>query len=102
MQRVAVGIEQVTLDQALYGSRFLQEFRQIEHHIVGILCDLHYAMKHQKKELPVAVTKEIMAEIYRDVPDTSGRNIRDAIILREYDQALQHTRSVFRHFELMP
>lgn len=99
MQRLAVGIEQVTLDQALYQSTFLLEFRTIETHIVKILCELHYAMVHQELTPSVAVTKEIMGIEYRDLEGESARTMRDTIIVRDYDQALTSLRDMFVEFE---
>ncbi|XP_066954383.1 uncharacterized protein [Macrobrachium rosenbergii] len=99
MQRLAVGIEQVTLDQALYRGTFLEEFRRIENQIVAILCQLHYAMVHQQLSPSVVVTKEIMAETYRDLESESARKMRDTIIVREYDNALIHLKNIFTEFE---
>ncbi|XP_037790923.1 uncharacterized protein LOC119586287 isoform X3 [Penaeus monodon] len=99
MQRLAVGIEQVTLDQALYQGSFLQQFRIIENHIVSILCQLHYAMVHRNLSPSVSVTKEIMGEEYRDLEGESSRNMRDAVIVREYDAALMHLKEVFSEFD---
>lgn len=98
MQRLAVGIEQVTLDQALYQGSFLQQFRIIENHIVTILCQLHYAMVHRNLSPSVSVTKEIMGEEYRDLEGESSRNMRDAVIVREYDAGLMHLKEVFSEF----
>lgn len=99
MQRVAVGIEQVTLDQALYQGDLLQDFRTIETHIVKILCQLHYAMVHQELEPPVNVTKVIMSENYRDLEGTSQRSARDSIIVREYNSAIDQLKDIFIKFE---
>ncbi|XP_064109257.1 vitellogenin-2-like [Macrobrachium nipponense] len=99
MQRLAVGIEQVTLDQALYRGTFLEEFRRIENQIVAILCQLHYAMVHQQLSPSVVVTKEIMAETYRDLESEGARKMRDTIIVREYDNALTHLKNIFTEFE---
>lgn len=102
MQRLAVGIEQVTLDQALYQGEMLQDFRTIETHIVKILCQLHYAMVHQELEPPATVTKEIMEENYRDLDGTSERNIRDYVIVREYNAAIHHLVEIFVKFQNNP
>lgn len=99
MQRLAVGIEQVTLDQALYRGTLLQQFRSIETHIVTILCQLHYAMVYQKLAPSVSVTKEIMGENYRDLDGESSREMRDTIIVRDYYAALQRLIDVFTEFE---
>ena len=99
MQRLAVGIEQVTLDQALYEGDLLQDFRTIETHIVKILCQLHYAMMHQELKPPMNVTKEIMNENYRDLDGTSARTARDSVIVRAYDTAVDHLKDIFVKFE---
>ncbi|KAG0712825.1 hypothetical protein GWK47_017570 [Chionoecetes opilio] len=99
MQRLAVGIEQATLDQALYQGDLLQDFRTIETHIVKILCQLRYAMVNQELEPPVSVTKMIMSERYRDLEGTSERSIRDSIIVRDYNAAIDDLKDVFVTFE---
>ncbi|KAK8400110.1 hypothetical protein O3P69_003066 [Scylla paramamosain] len=99
MQRLAVGIEQVTLDQALYEGDLLQDFRTIETHIVKILCQLHYAMVHQELKPPMNVTKEIMDESYRDLDGTSARIMRDSAIVVEYNKAIDHLKDIFVTFE---
>ena len=98
MQRLAVGIEQVTLDQAIYENELLQEFRYIETQIVKILCQLHYAMVHQEVKPPVNVTKMIMGEKYRDVDGSRGRSTRDSIIVREYNSAIDNLKEIFMKF----
>lgn len=99
MQRLAVGIEQVTLDQALYEGDLLQDFRKIETHIVKILCQLHYAMVHQELKPPMNVTKEIMDESYRDLDGTSARTMRDSVIVLAYNAAVDHLKDIFVKFE---
>lgn len=99
MQRLAVGIEQVTLDQALYEGKLLHRFKDIETHIVKILCQLHFAMVHRDLKPPTTVTKEIMGEVYRDEDDTSMRKIRDSIIVREYNTTIQNLVTAFQRFE---
>ncbi|XP_050724589.1 uncharacterized protein LOC127002550 [Eriocheir sinensis] len=99
MQRLAVGIEQVTLDQALYEGELLQDFHTIETHIVKILCQLHYAMVHQELQPPATVTKEIMGENYRDLDGTSERKMRDIIIVVEYNKAINNLVDTFLKFK---
>lgn len=98
MQRVAVGIEQVTLDQALYRGSLLSEFRSIESHIVNILCNLHYAMVHQDLTPTASVTKEIMRAEYRDLDGTSARAHRDSIIMKKYNEAIEDLSGKFKQF----
>ncbi|XP_018024833.1 uncharacterized protein LOC108680513 [Hyalella azteca] len=102
MQRRAVAIEQVTLDQALYrdlnDTDFLSEFRSIEGEIVSILCELHYAMKQLQVAPAQEITAEIMDEKYRDLDVSSDRLERDTIILREYISGLDYLVRVFDHF----
>ncbi|KAF2352957.1 hypothetical protein FHG87_016285 [Trinorchestia longiramus] len=102
MQRRAVAIEQVTLDQALYrdlnDTDFLSEFRSMEGEIVSILCELHYAMKQLQVRSSEVITSEIMHEKYRDLDISSDRLERDTIILREYISGLDYLVRVFDHF----
>ncbi|KAK3854457.1 hypothetical protein Pcinc_039070 [Petrolisthes cinctipes] len=101
MQRVAVGIEQVTLDQALYRGSLLSEFRSIESHIVNILCNLHYAMVHQDLIPTASVTKEIMGAEYRDLDGTLARAHRDSIIMKKYNEAIDDLKVKFKQFTEM-
>lgn len=102
MQRRAVAIEQVTLDQALYRDLndmdFLSEFSNIEGEIVSILCEVHYAMKQLDVSPSTVITAEIMQEKYRDLDINSERLNRDTIILREYLSALDYLVKVFDYF----
>lgn len=106
MQRRAVSIEQVTLDQALYrdlnDTDFLSEFRTIEGEIVSILCELHYAMIQQKVKPTETITAQIMDEKFRDVDSSSGRLTRDTKILREYLNGLDYLMVVFGYFQSQP
>ncbi|KAG7167699.1 hypothetical protein Hamer_G020584 [Homarus americanus] len=100
MQRLAVGIEQVTLDQALYQGSFLEHFREIETHIVKILCLLHFAMVHRNLTPSVTINKEDMPQEYRDVEGQSAaREFRDFMILDNYFKSLQNLIQVFTEFE---
>ena len=105
MQRRAVAIEHVTLDQALYrdynGSDFLGQFQKIEMEIVNVLCELHFAMKHRNVEPSVEITAAIMKEKYRDIENSSGRKTRDTIIMREYLSCLDYLLAVFDYFRKM-
>lgn len=103
MQRRAVSIEQVTLDQALYrdfnNTDFLSQFRIIEGEIVNILCELHYAMMQQGVTPSETITADIMEGKYRDIDSSSGRLTRDTIILREYLNGLDYLMVVFEYFK---
>lgn len=103
MQRRAVAIEQVTLDQALYrdlnNTDHLSEFRGIEGEIVSILCELHYAMIQQGVTQTEVITAEIMEEKFRDLERSSERAARDTVILMEYISGLDYLMAVFDHFK---
>ncbi|KAL7647311.1 UNVERIFIED_CONTAM: hypothetical protein RMT77_000906 [Armadillidium vulgare] len=98
MQRRAVGIEQVTLDQALYQANFLTEFRHVEDRIVHVLCELRHAMIQSGVTPKQEVTKDVMKEEARDIDGERWRNIRDAVILREYITGLQMLHSLFSYY----
>jgi len=52
---LAVGLEQVVLDQAAYGGRYLEEFNETEFRLKAVLCELQLAMM----ERGISVDEEI-------------------------------------------
>ncbi|XP_076054902.1 uncharacterized protein LOC143033403 [Oratosquilla oratoria] len=98
LQRYAVGIEQVTLDQALYKADFLKEFRDLEHYLVTLLCEVKNAMAHLGLTPSDTITKDIMSQTARDSDSETKRNNRDFVILKEYIRGLRYMEDVFNHF----
>ena len=98
VQRWAVGIEQVTLDQALYESNSLENFRKIEGDIVMILCELNFAMVRKNIQFVNNVPKSIMHDDLKNTKGTSAREIRDLYILNAYLQGLRDLDGIFKNF----
>lgn len=99
MQRRAVGIEQVTLDQALYKANFLSQFRAVENRIVHVLCELRHAMIRFDVKPNQDITKDVMDKTLRDMDGERARNLRDAVILKEYVRSLEVLHALFYHYE---
>ncbi|GAB6023241.1 hypothetical protein CHUAL_008059 [Chamberlinius hualienensis] len=96
MQRYAVAIEQMVLDQILYDGNYVDKFREMEHAARTVLCPLQHAILAMKIQIK-DVTKEIMSETYRSIDSDSVRNIRDYIILREFIAGLTYIHKEFEH-----
>ena len=102
IQRLAVVIEAVTLDQAVYNdvnpSDLLKNYRKIEWRIVAILRELRISMAICGVKPAANITWEIMPEKIRNIPSYGGRNDRDAVVVQQYLIAMQYLRAVFDHF----
>ena len=97
MQRYAIGIEQVTLDQALYESHSLEEFRKIEKDIVMNLCEFNFVMLKKKIEPVENVPKSIMGEQTRNMGSNTGREYRDTYILKAYIDGVNDMYKLFQN-----
>lgn len=97
MQRYAVAIEQMILDQILYDGNYVDQFREMEQVASTVLCPLQHAILAMKIKSNKDVTKEIMSETYRSIDSDSVRNIRDYIILREFISGLSYIHKEFEH-----
>jgi len=90
LQRFAVGLEEVVLDQALFDGEFIQEFNEAEYKLKAVLCELQMAMLERDIEFGEDISREIMNDDVRDIQDTSYRNLRDWYIYRDYMNGLEY------------
>lgn len=98
IQYYAVGLEQIVLDQVMYDGTFLDQFRSLEGKLRQVLCELQVAMLEMKIKQNADVTRNVMAQEYRDMDNKMARDLRDWIILRDFAGALHYIQTVFAHF----
>ncbi|KAI9563563.1 hypothetical protein GHT06_011027 [Daphnia sinensis] len=101
-QTIAVGLEQVILDRAVYGGDFLEQFATTENKLAMVLCSLQMAMIEKHVEPDADAVRQLMDNKYRDMRSASGRNLRDFVIVRDYINLLEYTHQVLQHFQNGP
>ncbi|XP_021960829.1 uncharacterized protein LOC110856648 isoform X2 [Folsomia candida] len=97
LQMFAVGLEQIVLDQSVYGGSFHKDFQETEYQLKYVLCELQIAML-EKGIQHEDVTREIMSGDYRDIDCKTIRNIRDWVIFRDYVNTLEYIQQSFSYF----
>ncbi|KAE8745480.1 hypothetical protein FOCC_FOCC007860 [Frankliniella occidentalis] len=99
LQKYAVGLEQVVLDQKANGGSFKKEFDIEESRLRNVLCEVQVAMAEQGVIQHPDVTPDIMSGEFRDPNMSTGwRNVRDWIILREYMNGLEYIIQMLEYF----
>ncbi|KAK3919377.1 hypothetical protein KUF71_008504 [Frankliniella fusca] len=99
LQKYAVGLEQVVLDQKANGGSFKKEFDFEESLLRNVLCEVQVAMAEQGVLQHPDVTPDIMAKSFRDPNMNTGwRNVRDWIILRDYMNGLEYIIQLLEYF----
>jgi len=99
LQRFAVGLEEVVLDQALFDGEFIQEFNEAEYKLKAVLCELQMAMLERDIEFEDDITRDIMKNDVRDIRDESYRNLRDWYIYRDYMNGLEYIIHAFDYLK---
>jgi len=99
LQRFAVGLEEIVLDQALFDGEFIQEFNEAEYKLKAVLCELQMAMLERDIEFGEDVSREIMKDDVRDIRDQSYRNLRDWYIYRDYMNGLEYIIHAFDYLK---
>lgn len=97
LQKLAVGLEQVVLDQTVYDGRFMEEFNEAEFKLKAVLCELQVAMLEKGISQEETVSRHIMSPEVRDIEDESYRNLRDWYIYRDYMNGLEYVIHAFNH-----
>ncbi|CAL8115177.1 unnamed protein product [Orchesella dallaii] len=97
LQKLAVGLEQVVLDQAIHGGSFYQHFHEAEFQLKYVLCEFQIAMMEKNIQYE-DVTREIMDKHFVKLDDKTWRNLRDFSIFRDYLNTLEFIRESFQHF----
>jgi len=99
LQRFAVGLEEIVLDQALFDGEFIQEFNEAEYKLKAVLCELQMAMLERDIPFGEDISREIMKDDVRDIQDTSYRNLRDWYIYRDYMNGLEYIIHAFDYLK---
>jgi len=99
LQRFAVGLEEVVIDQALFDGEFIQEFNEAEYKLKAVLCELQMAMLERDIDIGTDVSRDIMKDDVRDIQDQSYRNLRDWYIYRDYMNGLEYVIHAFDHLK---
>jgi hypothetical protein len=99
VQLYAVGIEQLLLDQILYGGTELMksEYKDISDDNYKILCELNIGMHLQNLRPAVNVSRVVMSHEYRVIHDKAKRSFRDYLIIRDYVNATNFIAILFAH-----
>jgi len=98
LQRLAMGFERTTLEAALFGDESLDDFRHLQTDLINkLLCELHLGLL-EKGLTPeeAAVSEEVLGEAPRERRPSRQRNLRNWVLLREYELYLAHVDDVFR------
>lgn len=95
IQYFAVGLEQILLDQVLHDGQMTSEFKDIEYDLFQLLCEIQLGMHLQNIEPKEDVLRNVMSHQYRDINETSLRNLRDYLILRDYIAATNYIAELF-------
>jgi len=99
LQKIAVGLEQVVMDQAVYDGDFIQEFNEAEYKLKAVLCELQVAMLERGIEQEQDVSRDIMPDESKYMEDSSYRNQRDWYIYRDYMNGLEYVIHSFDHLK---
>lgn len=97
LQVFAICLEQIVMDQSIYGGNFHQDFQEAEYQLKYVLCEVQIAMLekgiHQHKDM----TRDVMSEDYREIDCDTVRNIRDWVIFRDYINTLEYIQQCFNY-----
>ena len=97
-----MGLEQILLDQVLHDGKMTQEFKDIEYDLFQLLCEIQLGMHLQSITPKPDIIREVMSHQYRDINETSLRNLRDYLILRDYISATNFIAQLFAYLRSKP
>ncbi|KYM88841.1 hypothetical protein ALC53_02606 [Atta colombica] len=100
MQKYAVGLEQVVLDQKDYQPKYHQKFTEAEWKLRAVLCEIQVAIEERSVTRRPDVTRDVMTSDFRTMTDMTSRDLRDWLIFREYMNGLEYVIQVFSHLRL--
>ncbi|XP_011878734.1 PREDICTED: uncharacterized protein LOC105568007 [Vollenhovia emeryi] len=100
MQKYAVGLEQVVLDQKDYQPKYHQKFTEAEWKLRAVLCEIQVALEERSVTRRPDVTRDVMTSDFRTMTDMTFRDLRDWLIFREYMNGLEYVIQVFSHLRL--
>ncbi|KAL0130020.1 hypothetical protein PUN28_001955 [Cardiocondyla obscurior] len=97
MQKCAVGLEQIVLDQKDYQPIYYQKFMEAEWKLRAVLCEIQVALGERSVVPRPDVTRDVMPPDFRTTTDMTFRDLRDWLIFREYMNGLEYVIQVFSH-----
>ncbi|XP_074033354.1 uncharacterized protein isoform X2 [Leptinotarsa decemlineata] len=97
LQQVAVGLEQVIWDQQDRPGHFPSEFKAQQNYLIIVLCEIQMYINDMNIKINRDAERSIMPESLRSVESVTESNVRDYIILRTYENTLEHVKKVFSH-----
>lgn len=92
-----MGLEQILLDQILHDGKMITQFKDIEYELFQLLCEIQFGMHVQNIQLKSDVLRHVMSHQYRDINESSLRNLRDYLILRDYIAATNFITQLFAY-----
>lgn len=95
LQRVAVGLEQIVWDMEDHHVPFAANFTECELYLKSTLCEIWIAIVDRCVALRPDITRDIMDDAFRNMPDNTQTNIRNWVIFREYMNTLEYVHQVF-------
>lgn len=99
LQKIAVGLEQVVWDQEDENGQFHGKFKDTEFKLRALLCEIQVAIIERGLTMREDVRRDIMTQDFRQIEDSSFRNVRDWMIFRDYMNTLQYVIDVFENFK---
>lgn len=97
LQKLAVGLEQVVLDQMVNKASFVEEFNEAEFRLKEVLCEVQAAMMEKGIDHQTSIHRDIMPMEERHMQVDSYRNMRDWFIFRDYMNSLEYVVQSFDH-----
>ncbi|KAK9885074.1 hypothetical protein WA026_009298 [Henosepilachna vigintioctopunctata] len=99
LQRIAVGIDQIVIDETRSGSSFFKsDFEEIETYVLSILCEIETTMVERKLEKRPDIQRHIVPDNLKN-GDNTNMNVRNYIILRDYMNILEYVSESFEYLK---
>jgi hypothetical protein len=75
------------------------QFKDIEYDLFQLLCEIQLGMHLQNIQPKADVLRHVMSHQYRDINESSLRNLRDYLILRDYISANNFIAQLFAYLK---
>lgn len=104
LQTYAAALEQVVWDleeqeEANLGGQptFYNKFKEAFDNVNAVLCEFQVVLVERDVKPHADVTRDVMAEEYRNIPSLTNRNLRNWVIYRDYMNTLEYVTDVLSH-----
>lgn len=98
LQKIAVGIEQIVLDEQKYNGNFRENFTKTETQLKNVLCEIHQIIIECNYEAKPNVGRDIIPAEQKNDSNQTSRDINHFLIYRDYMNALEYAKYVFEYF----